>query len=551
MKVLGVDLGSYSIKVAELEKSSKGYVFTNFFEIPLSPDPNRDRSLDTIEALRNLSGNYDPAHTLWVIGIPQSRVSVHHKKFPFKERAKIFKSLPFELEDDIPLDIDETIFDFKLINTIGPLAEVLTVACPKEAIEEILNLSKDGGFDPAIVSVEGLAFANVFENWNAPPLDLPVIEEAHEGESSAPPPAPGHAILHIGHSHTLLLVYRESRLVAARSFLWGGAEIAQSIVRTFNHSIFEAIKLLNSKGFILMNSAGASSDQLKLSDAISSQVDNLIKDLKLTLLEIKAEFHIDYREIQLGGGVSRIQNLGAYITQGLEIPVNANLTPIADKPTRLEITPHLEAVAAPALGLAIEGIKRPRNPAINLRRGEFERENIAFMRFWETWKVPAQIAIAAFSAFFIYSIIRDQLASSLVESADVQLVEAAQKAANLKGGQASEIGIQRYVRTQKDRLKNQDALAQLDDYISAPEVLAQISEKMPKNQPNQGYDIVLLEIDNDQLTIQGRAHSLAQSVLVEKALGDIALPGSLAKVGTGDIKGGTPFGFKMKVKRRN
>ncbi len=552
MKVLGVDLGSYSIKIAELEKKSKGYVFTNFFEFPLSQDPNRDRGLDIIETLRNFSVNYDPNQTHWVIGVPQERVSVHFKTFPFKERTKILKSLPFELEDDIPLDVDDTVFDFKLIQTLGPNAEILSVACPKDSVEEALNVCKDGGFDPDIVSVEGLAYANIFEKWDASPPALPPKEIPESEEGQAPPPAASaHAILHIGHSHSLLLVYREDALVATRAILWGGRDIIDSIARDFGISVFEATKTLTSNGFILMNSTGASRDQLRLSQAISSQVDLLIKELKLSLLEIKSEFNLNYREIQLDGGVSRIQNLGAYLTQGLEIPVNANLTPLLDKPTRFEVTPQMEAVAGPALGLAIEGLKRPRNPAINLRRGEFERENVALKRFWEKWRVPVHVAVAAFVAFFVYSIVRDQLAAGLVDAADEQLKEAATKAANLRGGQLTEVNIQRYIRTQKDRLKNQDALSQLDDYISAADVLAKLSEKMPKNDPNQGYDVVFLEIDNEELTIRGRAQSLAQVVLIEKALEEVAVPGSVAKIGPGNVTGGTPFGYKMKIRRRD
>ena len=552
MKVLGVDLGSYSIKIAELEKSSRGFVFTNFFEIPLSTDPNRDRGLEIIETLRNFSRNYHPTETQWVIGIPQARVSVHHKRFPFKERSKIHKSLAFELEDDIPLDIDETIFDFKVVEFAGASADVLTVACPSEAVDEILALAKDGGFDPEIISVEGLAYANVFEKWNAPPPELPALPPAADDAQALPTtPWRARAILHLGHAHSLLLVYREGGLVATRSILWGGAEIADAIARHFNVAQFEAIKTLTSRAFILMNSAGASRDQIQLSQLIAAQTDNLIKELKLSLLEIKAAFHLEYDEIQLAGGASQIQNIGAYITQGLEIPTNANLHALSDKPSRLEITPHLEAVAGPALGLAIEGVKRPRNPAINLRRGEFARENLALKRFWETWRVPVQIAAAAFALFFVYSFVRDQIASGLVSTADERLVEAAQKAANLKGAAANEEGVRRFIRTQKDRLKNQEALSQLDEYIPATEILAKLSEKMPKNQITQGYDVVFLEIENEDMTIRGRAQNVAQIAQVERVLGEIAQPGSIAKVGAGDVSGGTPFGFKLKIKRRN
>ena len=88
MKILGVDLGSYSIKIAELDVSSKGYSFTAFHEFPLSQDPQRDRGLEIIETLRQFSARFDSSNTKWVTAIQQNRVSVHHKRFPFRDRPR-------------------------------------------------------------------------------------------------------------------------------------------------------------------------------------------------------------------------------------------------------------------------------------------------------------------------------------------------------------------------------------------------------------------------------------------------------------------------------
>ena len=193
MKVLGVDIGSYSIKVAELDISGKGYVFSNYQEFLLSNDPNRDAHLEVIETLRNLATQYDSNSTKWVIAVPQSGVSVHNKKFPFRDRQKILKSLPFELEDEIPFDVDDSVFDAKIVEVVGDLSTVLTVACPSESVGEVLALAKDGGFDPDIVSVEGLALANCFEDWGAAPLDATVVAKSTEYDDPtvvgvAPPP---------------------------------------------------------------------------------------------------------------------------------------------------------------------------------------------------------------------------------------------------------------------------------------------------------------------------------------------------------------------------
>ena len=563
IKILGVDIGTYSIKIAELDSSGKGFSFANYYEFPLSLDPSRDRGLQIIETLRTFSAKYNPVSTKWVVGISQHRVSIHHKRFPFRERSKIQKSLAFELEDEIPLDIDETIFDAKVIESFGQMADVLTVACPKDAIEEMLALTKDGGFDPDIVSVESLALANIFENWNAPPRESSQPPPEPEEENSeaakislaAKPLSPSRLILHLGHSRSLLLVYREGGLVAVRSIQWGGLEIAEAIVQAFNVPIFDAIKILQTKSFILMNSAGATKDQIHLSKTISGVVDVLLKELRLTMIEVKSAFRLDLQTIDLLGGVSQIQNLGPYFTQGLEVPTNVVQHPVADKNPLFPLTPHIEAVAPVALGLAIEGLKRPRNPAINLRRGEFARENLSFNRFWAIWRVPAQVALAAFLIFCVYAFVRDQIASGLVSSGDDKIVEVAQKAAMLKGAAANEAGVRKYIKTQDTVIKAREALAQIDDYIPAMEILAKMSEKLPvmtKPTPGQGIDVTNFSIDNDDGHIEGKAQGASQIPQIEKALNEIARPKTVMRdQAKNSLPGpGTPFAYKFKVKRK-
>jgi general secretion pathway protein L len=555
MKILGVDLGSYSVKIAEVEASAKGYTLTNYFEIPLSGEPYRDRNLQIIEAVREISSRYEAGTTKWVIAVPQHRLSVHFKRFPFRERPKIQKSLAFELEDEIPLDVDDAIFDFKVVEYVGPSTDVLTVACPKDAVEEILNLSKDCGFDPEIVSVESFALNNHFQSWNSAPAEVsPALRAPVDGgETAAGALTAGNSFakiaVHIGHSRTLLLVYRDGALIATRSILWGGADIAAEIARSFNISLFESMKVLTDRGFILMNSAGATTDQMRLSQAVSSQVDFLIKDLKLTLLELKAEFRLDFTEVAISGGTSQVQNLGAYLTQGLELPVNLNNRMLSAVPTRMEITPQMEASAAVAIGLAIEAVKRPRNPAVNLRREDFARENLTLKRFWETWRVPAQVALSAFAVFFIYAVVRDQVAGSMLTAADDKMVEAGQKAANLKGSTSNESSIRKYIKTQKTILANQKAFGQLDAYVSAMDILSRLSEKFPPKvgAGQGGVDVSYFEIENDEVTIKGKAANASVTAGIEKVLNEMAQPKSFATV-PGDAGG---FGFKLKINRKD
>ncbi|MES2965599.1 MAG: pilus assembly protein PilM [Bdellovibrionota bacterium] len=560
MKVFGVDLGQYSVKVAELDVSSKGSILSNFYEFPLSPDPQRDRSLETLEILRRIAGQADPG-TRWVIGVPQVRVSVHNKRFPFRERAKIQKSLAFELEDDIPLDIDETIFDAKVIEHLGPFTDVLTVAAPMEAVEETLAICKDGGFDPEIVSVEGLALSNCFEVWDQPIPEraAPVTDQSVATESVG-----ARVILHMGHSHTNMLVYREGSLIAVRTLLWGGGDIVDALTRAFGVPVFEALKVLREKSFILMNSAGATKDQLLLSRTISTAVDVLLRDVKLTLLELRATYTLHYEKVELTGGVSQIQNLGAYVTQGLEIPTNvahpmqAMQSGQTLRGTRIDVGPNIEAVGSVAIGLALEAAKKPKNPAINLRKGDFARENESLRLFWETWQVPIQVAATAFVLFFIYSVIRDMEATSLNARADdkvTEVVKALTKTdTQLKGLPANETGLSRYIAAQKKKIQDAEALQKAEQLKSAMDLVAALSTKLtipgPASQ-NSGIDVSRLHIDNNDVTIEGRVLSPGTPAKVESILRDFAKQGTLkAQPPIGAAAGeGTAFLFKFQIER--
>ncbi len=553
MKILGVDLGSYSIKVAELDSSGKGFSFTNFHEFTLSQDPNRDRGLEIIEVLRGFSERFDPANTRWVVGIPQGDVATHQKRFPFRERQKILKSLPFELEEDIPLDIDEAIFDAKIIEYVGPMADVLTVACPKEAIEEALNVAKDGGFEVDTVSVEGLAFANVFERWNSAPAEVPLAAREPDEATNQLPVSQSRLVLHMGHNRTLLLVYRDTGLVAVRSLLWGGSDVAQALMGAFSIPIFEAVKILRSKAYILMNSAGATKDQLKLSQAIATSVDNLMRDLRLTLLEVKAAYNLEFQRIDMTGGLSSIQNLGAYLTQSLEIPANVAPSIFNEVPTRFPVTAEVEATAGVALGLAIEALKRPRNPAINLRQGEFARENLSFKLFWENWRVPVQIAATAFVIFTIYSFVRDSMTAGLVYSAEEHLTEAAQKVIGQKNIADATSAVERYLRQQKSMIKTREAYAQIEDYVPAFDILAKLSEKLPVKKPyvpGQGLDVRVLTIENDDAHIEGFAQGSVTVDQVQRALEETAQPKSVKALPAGGSGPGKAFSFNFKINRK-
>src|SRR4051812_26523664 len=110
-RTIGVDIGSFSIKVAELEGQLKSTTVRDFYEIPLTHEPGQDLRLEKLEALRKVAATYDPAQYRIVVGLGSEFSTSRVLNFPFLERRKILQSLPYELEDVIPFSQDDAIFD--------------------------------------------------------------------------------------------------------------------------------------------------------------------------------------------------------------------------------------------------------------------------------------------------------------------------------------------------------------------------------------------------------------------------------------------------------
>jgi general secretion pathway protein L len=547
MKSVGIDIGTSSIKVVEVVSGTKGVTLAHFVERPIGQNPAHDPELEIIEFLRELFASYDPASTRVVLGLRQDRVSVRNKLFPFSDRQKILKSLPFELEEDLPFSNETAIFDAKIIRQIGNTAEVLACATPKLRVAGALQMMTDANLDISILSPEGIALANCFERWNDPIPTLPSRPIDMELQ------LPERLItiqVHIGHNRTLVAAYENNLLIGARTILWGAKNVADAIARRYEIPFVEAMKEMQTKSFILPSKEGASYDQIVFSDTISSQVKELSRELKISILEFKAEFNGVVQSVNLSGGGSQILNLHAHMTQLLELPVNkANC--LAQFPNvGFEKSARTEAIIGVALGLAIEGLKKPRNPAVNFLRGEFARQNMAFKIFWERWAPVIKTAAAAFVIFVVYAMIRDDFAVSLADRTDEVLKTQAKVSAKLPAKAQNETGVKKYIREQKQRDLGLKALSSVAHMNSALDLLHKINDAVPAKNAIT-LNVRQLAIQEDSVHIEGTVASPREVTLLQQALTQVSSNGRVDQTPSRIVAppGSTPFSFNLRMDR--
>lgn len=404
----------------------------------------------------------------------------------------------------------------------------------------------DVGIDVSLLSAEGLAFANCFENWDAPipqqaALELGIDPLSTERKISI--------IIQVGHSRTLVGAFENNLLIGMRTILWGGKNIVDAIARRYEILAVEALKEMQTKAFILPSKESASYDQIVFSDTIASQVKELASELKISILEFKAEFNGLVDSVGLTGGASSVLNMQAFLTQQLELPVN-RISTLAHFPnTGFEKTPRTDSVIGVALGLAIEGLKKPRNPAINFMRGEFARQNTHLKVFWDRWGTTIQLSAAAFFVFFVYSIFRQNVAISLADRTVENLKVQAKAVAKLPVKSQNETGVKKYIRDQKKRAGEMRTLSSLAHMNSAMDVVKKVNDAIP-GKTMISLDLKKFSILQDQVLLEGVLAAPQQLTVLETALANIAvgkinrLPAKFSMK-----KPGTAFALSFKVDR--
>jgi general secretion pathway protein L len=548
MRSVGIDIGTSSIKVAEVNLTPKGLVVSQIYEHALGQNPAFDPEIEILDYIRSAAVRYTPEHWQIVVGLKQEQVAVRNKIFPFNDRIKILKSLPFELEEDLPFNSDNAIYDAKIIMSLGSSAEVLACATPVGRVGELLEKFHTAGIDPHIVSVEGIALANCWEKWNdAPPMQTAT---ALHMEGSARPERQIHLVIELGHSSTIVCAFDGNSLIGVRSILWGGKNVAEAIAQKYEISFVEALQILKNQAFILPTHENATYDQIVFSDTICEATKELTRDLQMTILEFQTEFNSTVVSANITGGLSQIQHLHTFLTRELEVGVNPSRILTGNFTTAFNPTPSMDTGCGVAVGLAIEGLKRPRNPALNFMKGQYQKQNKKITQLWEKWGDLAKTVAIFFVVLTLFAIVRDQVSSSLVDKSTEGLKKQAKLIARLSEKKSSEENIRKFINEQRKKTKEIKSIQNLSKMNSALDILKKISENSPgKNSIT--LTVKKIKIQNSRVEVEGTVARPQEISALQKSLASMAING---KVDTTQptlpaTSGGTPFAFSFQVDR--
>ena len=352
-QLIGIDIGSHSIKIAEIEDSKKGMILKNFGMIGLPREAIVEGSIKEMEivsaALKNLLKNLKIKNKNVATSISGYSVIVKKITIPQKGEEDLEGSIQSEAEQYIPFDISDVNLDFQILGLEKEetgeekeeeekeeLMDVLLVAAKKDIVEEYISLFHLAELNPVVLDIDAFALQNVFEISN------------HEQSGC-------HALLHIGAQQLTINIIKDGNSIFTRDSSYGGSQITNEIQNKLKISYEEAES-------IKLGGKPIERDQRHLFEEIfSSTVTKWAQEIKRALEFVTTTFaDVRVENILVSGGSCLIPGFNKYlgIETGLEIEM---LNPFANLEIREKLfdTAYLNytaPIAVISVGLALRSI---------------------------------------------------------------------------------------------------------------------------------------------------------------------------------------------------
>ncbi len=520
-RVLGLDIGSYSIKAAVFETTFRSFQITDLYESrPLHIDElskEESHKAQSKALARFITDNAIPIEM--VIGsLSGSKVSHRKMTLPFKDRKQIEKVLPFELENFLPFEIEDLVVDFDITKRQKNQTTLQAYAVKKEFLRQYLDLYESVGCDPKIIDVDVLALGNVAHVSN-----LPI-----EGEC---------VILDIGHQKTSLSILSDGKAVAVRTFFNGGHAITDALRREFDLTYQQAEEVKHKYAAVDPGEVtGSENRQEKIVKCISEVLQPLIVDIGQTIqnYESSSESDTKIETIFLCGGSSLVRGIDRLITE--TTGRNVDWVHCIQDESRLETKiGKKEAVMIQAISLGlrtgIRGVALDRLSATNFRKGEFAvvksytalKEKTRFYGIW------AAVFVGLLILQFVVSY---GLRSKQVDTVRRGIIQNIEKTVpdfpkgRVKTPKQALNIMQTRIRDFQDKV---DLLTSGLKSITALDILREVSSRIPKSIV---IDVTEISIDRNKVFIKGDTDSFTS---VDKIVSFLSKYEKFQKVDKGAI----------------
>jgi type IV pilus assembly protein PilM len=345
--LLGVDIGTYSVKIVEMKGSGRKYTLVRAAVLPL-PQEVQTSEISVMEKKRiivDVIKNYLSQNRVNVknaaTSVSGSSVIVRYVKFPKITREELSKSIVFEAEPYIPFDIREVNLGFYIMGDVTEegqkKTETVLVAAKKDIIQDKMDTLTQAGLRPVLIDIDAFAMESSYDLNHDSPSGETVI------------------IVNIGASVTNMSIIENGISKVVRDIFLGGNSFTKALQKNMGCNFQTAEEMKRKYGLLIdpAEKEKALSDKNHEALQVSNTMNEVCHDL-LNEIHRSIDFFYSQRgeqqilnRIYISGGGACLKNIEKYFTQELKLPAE-----IYNPLKSVENSEKVEAENLPVLSVA-------------------------------------------------------------------------------------------------------------------------------------------------------------------------------------------------------
>lgn len=304
----GLDIGSTTIKVVELEKVNDRFKLLAAGMIPAPPKGlASEATVDqqaVAENLKKLLADCKITIKFVNTALPESQIFTRVLQMPPLSDNELASAISWEAEQAIPLPLSEVSLDFQVLErppkkaAPGEKMDVLLVAAPRVLIDKYLKVLEMAGLTPLSLETEVIAIARAL--------------------GSQDPNIPTTLIINIGALTTDLTVVRQGVISFTRSISTGGRALARAVASSLGIEERVAEEYKKTYGLEEGQLEGKILEAIKpIFEVVTSEIQRAIS----FYLEKHREDPI--KRVVVSGGTAKLPGLALHLAETLGLEVQA------------------------------------------------------------------------------------------------------------------------------------------------------------------------------------------------------------------------------------
>lgn len=325
----GLDLGTFSIKMAQVDKTSTGYKLTRLAQESTPAMTIKDGQIIDARVLgdtvRTILSEQNMTMTRVVGAVSGQSVVIRPINMTRMNERELQNAIRFEAERYLPYSVSEaqikgTILR-KSLEGDEKSMEVLLVAAPNEMVTNTQEVIRLADVTPLAIDLEPFALVRAVE------MGIGISEDISHQTI---------ALINIGASSTSINIFKDGILRHNRTITTAGNSFTKAIGQSLNLSFEEAEKIKKEKGVIRVekDATPVAPTTMRIFNVILPVLSELVVEIQRSFDYYRSRYRGETVDLViLSGGTSRFKNISQYMSSELGIP-----TEIANPLKNLDIS---------------------------------------------------------------------------------------------------------------------------------------------------------------------------------------------------------------------